>query len=155
MNKEIRRGMQEIENDKIHQEFCRKMQEANEQYVRMNFTVPDMGEELRQKIRQKERRIRYKRIGRLAAMFTIVLLTGMSFGIWMNADGVYGGKQFSQKVIRLISPLEIHTTVDEAGNQWQTKCCGALRKAVYTGIYSRWLSLLPIKDLQRRGFCAI
>ena len=61
------------------------------------FTVPDMGEELRQKIRQKERRIRYKRIGRLAAMFAIVLLTGMSFGIWMNADGVYGGKQFSKK----------------------------------------------------------
>lgn len=120
MNKEIRRGIQEIENDKIHQEFCRKMQETNEQYVRANFTAPEIGQELRQKIRQIERRMRYKRAGRFAAMFTIVLLTGMSFGIWMNADGVYGGKQFSQKVIRLISPLEIYTTVDEDGNRRQT-----------------------------------
>lgn len=117
---ENKKNLQEIEADKTHQEFCRKMQEANEQYVRMNFALPEMGEELRRKIRQNGRRIRYKRMGRFAAMLTMTLFTGICFGIWMNADSTYGGKQFSQKVVSLISPLDIHKEIDEAGNEWQT-----------------------------------
>lgn len=105
------------ERSDTHKAFCEKMREANELYVRETFQAPEMGDELRRRIRQKQRSMRYKRIGRCAAMFMVVLLTSVSAGVWMNADGTYGGKQFSKKVTRIMSPLEIKNVTDEEGNQ--------------------------------------
>lgn len=100
----------------IHEELCKRMQEASELYVREHYQPPELDKELMERLIQAARRQRYKRIVRVATMFMVLLMGSMSMGVWMNADGVYGGKRVTQKVIRFFEPLEIQEKIDEEGN---------------------------------------
>ena len=69
------------ERSDTHKAFCEKMREANELYVRETFQAPEMGDELRRRIRQKQRSMRYKRIGRYGSR------TGMTWRARQNSAG--------------------------------------------------------------------
>lgn len=107
------------ENNSIHEELCKRMQEASELYVREHYQPPELDKDLKDRLIQAARRQYYKRIMRIAAMFMVFLMGSVSVGVWMNADGVYGGKRVTQKLIYFFDPLEVQEKTDEDGNVTQ------------------------------------
>lgn len=106
-------------SNSIHEELCKRMQEASELYVRKHYQPPELDKELKDRFIQAARKQRYTRIMRIAAMFMVLLMGSVSMGVWMNADGVYGGKRVTQKLVHFFDPLEIQETTDEDGNVTQ------------------------------------
>ncbi|MCQ4636771.1 hypothetical protein NE619_08510 [Anaerovorax odorimutans] len=104
-------------NEKLHEELCKKMQEASEQYVRQTYEAPEIDPQLFGRIKQRQKRNTHKKVLRIAALFTVVLLGGISLSVWFNADGAYGGKRLIGKYVHLLSSSSIHEEVDEEGNR--------------------------------------
>lgn len=107
------------ENNNIHEELCKRMQEASELYVREHYQPPELDKELKDRLIQAARRQRYKRIMRIVTMLMVFLMGSVSVGVWMNAEGVYGGKRVTQKLVHFFVPLEIQEKTDEDGNVTQ------------------------------------
>lgn len=101
--------------NEIHDEFCSRMQDAHEEYLRSTTDAPafsrDDFEKLEKSFKRDSRRKRMK----FAACFLVFLLAGASFGIWFNADGVHGGKMFLSKCLHVFSPLDVEEQVLEDG----------------------------------------
>ena len=104
----------------ISREFNKAMQEASELYVRKYYKAPDMDPELLKAIKRKLHRNVYRRMVKIAAIFMVIIIGGVSVGIWTNADGAYGGERFISKCVSVLSPLDVKQETMEDGGLMET-----------------------------------
>lgn len=104
----------------VSRSFNQAMQEAGELYVREHYKAPELDADLLKKFKQKRKKNIYKRTMQIAALFMVIIVGGVSIGIWTNADGAYGGKKFIRKYVNVFSPLDIEQEVIEDGRLVET-----------------------------------
>lgn len=98
-----------------NENFNKMMQDASDIYARKKYD--DVVDEIFLKeLIERKRMSRKNHILKCASIVMIILLTGVSAGIWFNAEGAYGGKTVLQKYVSVMDPLEIKEEVDEDGN---------------------------------------
>lgn len=110
---EMSRNVNDFE---INKEFNNKMQEAAYLYAKQKYEKEDVSKSFTNELTGSNKKRYRNRLMRTAAILILVILTGMSSVIWVNDDGVHGGKQVLSKCISIISPLDMETEVDDDGN---------------------------------------
>lgn len=109
--------MSKLGNDfDINKEFNKKMQEAAYLYSKQKYEGEELGRSLIRELAENNRRRHRNRLMRTVAVVMLVILTGVSSMIWLNDDGVYGGRRVLDKCISIISPLDIEEEIDDDGN---------------------------------------
>lgn len=88
----------------MHDEFNIKMQQARLLYVKQNYNVPELDMEKLEHVYKTSRKRNSRHVMRMAAMLAIVLLCGMSIGVWISGDGAYGGQNIINKCLNVIAP---------------------------------------------------
>lgn len=89
----------------IHNEFCRVVQNAKEEYYREVYDAPEL--DINKLIKSKRKRT-IKRIGQIAAIFLLFVISSVSFAQEFLSDNGYG-KYIVQKSVSSISHLDIKT----------------------------------------------
>lgn len=100
----------------LTRKFNKTMQEAGELYARKRDDAPEFDHDFLKTLKQNKRRRRYKRAVQAVAMFMVILTGGLSFGIWMNADGAYGGRRLVHKYVNIIEPFNIEYRQSKDGH---------------------------------------
>ena len=89
----------------IHNEFCRAVQNAKEEYYREVYDAPEL--DINKLVKSKRKRT-IKRIGQIAAVFLVFVISSVFFAQEFLADNGYG-KYIVQKSVSSMSPLDIKT----------------------------------------------
>ena len=89
----------------IHNEFCRAVQNAKEEYYREVYDAPEL--DINKLVKSKRKRT-IKRIGQTAAIFLLFVISSVFFAQEFLADNGYG-KYIVQKSVSSMSPLDIKT----------------------------------------------
>ena len=89
----------------IHNEFCRAVQNAKEEYYREVYDAPELDIN---KLVKSKRKGMIKRIGQIAAVFLVFVISSVFFAQEFLADNGYG-KYIVQKSVSSMSPLDIKT----------------------------------------------
>ena len=89
----------------IHNEFCRAVQNAKEEYYREVYDAPEL--DINKLVKSKRKRT-IKRIGQTAAIFLLFVISSVFFAQEFLADTGYG-KYIVQKSVSSMSPLDIKT----------------------------------------------
>ena len=95
-----------MKDSKVHDEFKEQIQEAREFYIRQNYDAPELDLDKLKSVYKTSRKKTRKRMVGMVAMLTIILICGMSMGVWISGDGAYGGQQFIEKCLTVIAPEE-------------------------------------------------
>ena len=89
----------------IHNEFCRAVQNAKEEYYREVYDAPELDIN---KLVKSNRKRTIKRIGQIAAIFLLFVISSVFFAQEFLSDTGYG-KYIVQKSVSSMSPLDIKT----------------------------------------------
>lgn len=89
----------------IHNEFCRVMQNAKEEYYREVYDAPEL--DINKLIKSKRKRT-IKRIGQIAAIFLLFVISSVFFAQEFLSDNGYG-KYIVQKSVSSLSTLNVKT----------------------------------------------
>ena len=89
----------------IHNELCRVVRDAKEEYYREVYDAPEL--DINKLIKSKRKRT-IKRIGQIAAIFLLFVISSVSFAQEFLSDNGYG-KYIVQKSVSSMSPLDIKT----------------------------------------------
>lgn len=89
----------------IHNEFCRAVQNAKEEYYREVYDAPELDIN---KLVKSNRKRTIKRIGQIAAIFLLFVISSVFFAQEFLSDNGYG-KYIVQKSVSSMSPLDIKT----------------------------------------------
>lgn len=96
----------------IHNEFCRVMQNAKEEYYREVYDAPEI--DINKLVKSKRKRT-IKRMGQIAAVFLVFVISSVFFAQEFLADNGYG-KYIVQKGIYSMSSLDVETERLEDGS---------------------------------------
>lgn len=99
----------------LHEEFRQKMQDVNEAYLREHVQPAPLDGAMLREIRQTRRKRLRQKVVRSAAVLLIIIMVSIPFNIWLNAEGIYGGKQVAHRIVTVFSPLDIEAGPDEDG----------------------------------------
>lgn len=102
-----------MSKSKVHDEFNIKMQEARQLYIRQNYDVPELDMERLKHVYKDSRRKTSRYTLKIAAMLAVVLLCGMSIGVWINGDGAYGGQNIINKCLTIVAPDDNTSVISE------------------------------------------
>ena len=100
----------------VDKDFLELMQEASFLYEQENLKCGDVDEVFIRQLLKRKKQANIKKALRSVAVITLVLITGVSVSVWTQVDGVYGGKQFVEKCISLISPINSEEEINEDGD---------------------------------------
>lgn len=89
----------------IHNEFCRVVQNAKEEYYREVYDAPEL--DINKLVKSRRKRT-IKRIWQIAAVFLVFVISSVFFAQEFLADNGYG-KYIVQKSVSSMSPLDIKT----------------------------------------------
>lgn len=89
----------------IHNEFCRVVQNAKEEYYREVYDAPEL--DINKLIKSKRKRT-IKRIGQIAAIFLLFVISSVFFAQEFLSDNGYG-KYIVQKSVSSLSTLNVKT----------------------------------------------
>ena len=89
----------------IHNELCKAVQNAKEEYYREVYDAPEL--DINKLVKSKRKRT-IKRIGQTAAIFLLFVISSVFFAQEFLADNGYG-KYIVQKSVSSMSPLDIKT----------------------------------------------
>lgn len=89
----------------IHNEFCKAVQNAKEEYYRDVYDAPEL--DINKLLKSKRKRT-IKRIGQIAAIFLLFVISSVFFAQEFLSDTGYG-KYIVQKSVSSMSPLDIKT----------------------------------------------
>ena len=89
----------------IHNELCRVVRDAKEEYYREVYDAPEL--DINKLVKSKRKRI-IKRMGQIAAIFLLFVISSVFFAQEFLADNGYG-KYIVQKSVSSMSPLDIKT----------------------------------------------
>ena len=89
----------------IHNEFCRAVQNAKEEYYREVYDALEL--DINKLVKSKRKRT-IKRIGQIAAIFLLFVISSVFFAQEFLSDTGYG-KYIVQKSVSSMSPLDIKT----------------------------------------------
>lgn len=89
----------------IHNEFCRVVQNAKEEYYREVYDAPEL--DINKLVKSRRKRT-IKRIGQIAAVFLVFVISSVFFAQEFLSDTGYG-KYIVQKSVSSLSPLDIKT----------------------------------------------
>ena len=89
----------------IHNELCKAVQNAKEEYYREVYDAPEL--DINKLVKSKRKRT-IKRIGQTAAVFLVFVISSVFFSQEFLADNGYG-KYIVQKSVSSMSPLDIKT----------------------------------------------
>lgn len=89
----------------VHNEFCRAVQNAKEEYYREVYDAPEL--DINKLVKSKRKRT-IKRIGQIAAIFLLFVISSVFFAQEFLSDTGYG-KYIVQKSVSSMSPLDIKT----------------------------------------------
>lgn len=95
-----------MKDSRVHDEFKEQIQEARALYIRQKYDAPELDMDKLKSVYKTSRKKTIKRMIGMAAMLTIILICGMSMGVWISGDGAYGGQQFIEKCLTVIEPEE-------------------------------------------------
>ena len=105
--------MKQVEDNGVHERFCRELREANEQYVRENKKAPSIDRDWMNAFTLRVRKNRRKRLCRVCVMMLVLMIGSLSAGAWLNSESAYGGKRVMLQSINLVSPLDISTEYED------------------------------------------
>ena len=89
----------------IHNELCRVVRDAKEEYYREVYDAPEL--DINKLVKSKRKRT-IKRMGQIAAVFLVFVISSVFFAQEFLADNGYG-KYIVQKSVSSMSPLDIKT----------------------------------------------
>lgn len=89
----------------IHNELCKAVQNAKEEYYREVYDAPELDIN---KLVKSKRKQTIKRIGQIAAIFLLFVISSVFFAQEFLSDNGYG-KYIVQKSVSSMSPLDIKT----------------------------------------------
>lgn len=89
----------------IHNELCRVVRDAKEEYYREVYDAPEL--DINKLVKSKRKRT-IKRMGKIAAVFLVFVISSVFFSQEFLADNGYG-KYIVQKSVSSMSPLDIKT----------------------------------------------
>ena len=89
----------------IHNEFCRIVQNAKEEYYREVYDAPEL--DINKLVKSKRKRT-IKRIGQIAAIFLLFIISSVFFAQEFLSDNGYG-KYIVQKSVSSLSTLNVKT----------------------------------------------
>ena len=89
----------------IHNELCRVVRDAKEEYYREVYDAPEL--DINKLVKSKRKRT-IKRMGQIAAVFLVFVISSVFFSQEFLADNGYG-KYIVQKSVSSMSPLDIKT----------------------------------------------
>ena len=102
--------MEQMNKAEIHRELCNKMQSAKDTYCRNTYAAPEI--DIDRLIKYKRRQT-VKKVGKIAAVFLVFIITSVFFAQEFFSDNGYG-KYIVQKSVSSMSPLDI--TTERLGN---------------------------------------
>lgn len=91
------------------------MQEAALLYAKEKYNSIPVDDAFIKKLASDQRKRRNKRIINIAAAIMLIAATSVSSVIWVNDDGVYGGRRVIDRCVSLMSDLNIEEEIDEDG----------------------------------------
>lgn len=103
--------------DDMDKTLSEQLQEASLIYEYKNLADTSIGVDFVHGLIKKQKKKRQMKALKSVAVIAVVLITGLFANIWMQADGVYGGKRFVEKCINIISPLDISEEINEFGER--------------------------------------
>lgn len=89
----------------IHNELCRVVRDAKEEYYREVYDAPEL--DINKLVKSKRKRT-IKRMGKIATVFLVFVISSVFFSQEFLADNGYG-KYIVQKSVSSMSPLDIKT----------------------------------------------
>ena len=89
----------------IHNELCRVVRDAKEEYYREVYDAPEL--DINKLVKSKRTRT-IKRMGKIASVFLVFVISSVFFSQEFLADNGYG-KYIVQKSVSSMSPLDIKT----------------------------------------------
>ena len=104
------------EKKKIDYEFSQMMQDASLLYQEQCLKENEIDKAFISAQIKARKKQKVKRLLTSAAAVVLILVTGITVNVWLQTDGVYGGKQFIKKCVTLISPLDYEEEINEDGN---------------------------------------
>ena len=99
----------------IDKEFSRQMQEAAYVYSKEKYRMTPEDDAFIKRLVSDRRKRKRRNVMKVAAVVVLTIGTGVSSVLWMNDDGVYGGRRVVDKCISVISDLDIAEEVDDDG----------------------------------------
>ena len=87
--------MEQMTRAEIHNELCCKMQSAKDTYCRNTYTAPEINIDRLVKYKRKQT---IKKVGRVAAVFLVFIITSVFFAQEFFSDNGYG-KYIVQKSV--------------------------------------------------------
>ena len=99
----------------IDKEFSRLMQDAAYVYSKEKYRMTPEDYAFIKKLVTDRRKRKRRNVIKVAAVVVLTIGAGVSSVLWMNDDGVYGGRRVMDKCISVISELDIEEEVDDDG----------------------------------------
>lgn len=99
----------------IDKEFSRQMQDAAYVYSKEKYRMTPEDDAFIKRLVSDRRKSTRRKVMKVVAVVMLTVTAGVSSVLWMNDDGVYGGRHVMDKCISVISAIDIAEEVDDDG----------------------------------------